>query len=378
MFASPKTLQAINNWSKTGDHLELCFAVDIGGSGLRVRITNAKDPKQFLDLGHVRAQNTKESLDVFTNLGQALKEIIPPFVSKGAALAVAGPISNGRAVLTNWIGDASARTLVADELPELLFPRGKTVFLNDLEAGAYGIIAAEQDGILESHFLKMWAHDPKVGKSQNIVSTNRTAVLAMGSGLGVALIMNSPMLTGPLVVPTELGHVQIPVVCHKDANCEFENELIQHVSNHYYEGKQTPEYEDIASGRGLCLTYQFFKQKYENVKIPVEQIDAGDVAQSAKEGEKAARKALEWHYRIFMRAAKGVATSLCCDSVVLALDNQVKNAWFVEAISDILHEEFYNFIRPDWMEGIRVFTQTETLNFNILGTTYMALKQSKL
>ena len=75
-----------------------------------------------------------------------------------------------------------------------------------------------------------------------------------------------------------------------------------------------------------------------------------------------------------MRAAKGIATSLSCDSVVLALDNQVKNAWFVEAIADTLHDEFYHFIRPDWMKGIRVYTQTEVLNFNILGTSYMASK----
>ena len=256
MFASPKALQPINNWKKDQDHLELCIAVDIGGSGLRIRISNYLDQKEFLDLGHVKAQNTAESMSVFTNLAQSLKEIILPFVTRAAALAVAGPISNGRCVLTNWIGDNDARTLVADELPDVIFPRGKTLFLNDLEAGAYGIIAAEENGNLESHFLQMWTHDPNVPKVSKIISPNRTAVLAMGSGLGVALIVNSPMLDAPLVVPTELGHVQIPVACDNDPNVKLEHDLIQHISNHYYEGKQTPEYEDIASGRGLCLTYQ--------------------------------------------------------------------------------------------------------------------------
>ena len=378
MFASPKALQPINDWQKNEDHLELCIAIDIGGSGLRVRISNFLNPKEFLDLGHVRAQNTQESMSVFENLAKSLKEILIPFVTKGAALAVAGPISNGRVVLTNWIGEPEARTLVADELPEVLFPRGKTSFLNDLEAGAYGIIAAEEEGILESHFEQLWSHDSSIPKSQKIVSQNRTAVLAMGSGLGVALIMNTPMLKSPLVVPTELGHLQIPIACQNDPNVQLEHDLIQHISNHYYEGKLTPEYEDIASGRGLCLAYQFFKLRLDKVKILAENINAGEVAKAAKDGEKAARQALEWHYIIFMRAAKSIATSLSCDSVVLALDNQVKNAWFVEAIADSLHDEFYHFIRPDWMKGIRVYTQTEVLNFNILGTTYMANKLAKL
>ena len=39
MFASPKALQPINDWQKNEDHLELCIAVDIGGSGLRLRIS---------------------------------------------------------------------------------------------------------------------------------------------------------------------------------------------------------------------------------------------------------------------------------------------------------------------------------------------------
>ncbi|OHT04429.1 putative glucokinase 2 [Tritrichomonas foetus] len=371
MFASPKQLNPIADWHKSGEHIELCIAIDIGGSGLRVRICNAINTKEFLDLGHVRAQGTQEAISVFNNLGETLKECIPSFVCKSAALAVAGPISNGRVVLTNWAGEPESRTLVADELPEIIFPRGKTLFLNDLEAGAYGIIAAQESGILEKHFEQMWTHKAPKGK---IVSDSRTAVLAMGSGLGVALIVKSDLLESPLVVPTELGHMQIPVVCKNDPTSELEYELVQHVSNHYYGGKQTPEFEDISSGRGLCLAYQFFKLKNESKRIPVEQINAGDVAEAARTGDKTARQALEWHYKIFIRSAKAVATSLTCDSLILALDNQVKNGWFVNAIADVLHDEFYNFIRPDWMNGIRVYTQIETLNFNILGTHYMANK----
>ena len=371
MFASPTIIKPINDWSKTGDHVVICVAVDIGGSGLRIRISNASDQSQFIDLGHIRAQGTKEAISVFTSLGETLHEYVPNFETASAVLAVAGPITNGRVILTNWSGEVESRTLVADELPLILFPRGKTVFLNDLEAGAYGIIEAEITNVLDSHFEQMWAFSSPKGK---IVSDTRTAVLAMGSGLGVALIVKSPLLQEPLVVPTELGHMQIPVVCKNHPDAKDEYELIQHVSNHYHGGKQTPEYEDIASGRGLCIAYQYFKLKNENKRIPAEQLSAKDIAEAAKTGEKSARQALEWHYRIFFRAAKSIATSLTCDSIVLALDNQVTNNWFVNAIADILHDEFYNFIRPDWVKDVRVYTQIESLNFNILGTQYMAQK----
>lgn len=185
---------------------------------------------------------------------------------------------------------------------------------------------------------------------------------------GAALIVKTPLLNNPLVLPCELGHVQVPTVCENDPGAKEEHELIQHVSEHYYGGSQTPEYEDLSSGRGIQLWYQFFLKRDENVFKAIEQIDAGEVAQKAHEGDKTARNAL------FLRLGKQLATSLQCDSILIALDNQVKNAWFVDTVADQLKEEFYNFIRPDWMEGIRVYTQTETLNFNILSNDYMAHK----
>jgi glucokinase len=194
----------------------------------------------------------------------------------------------------------------------------------------------------------------------------------MGSGLGGALIVKSPMIDEPLVLPTEVGHIQIPIVCDKDPASALEHDLVQHISDHYYGGAETPEYEDISSGRGLCLAFQFFKHRNEKEHIPIERLDAGEIAESARQGNRTAKEALLWHYKIFLRAAKAVGTSLICDSLVLALDNQVKNSWFVSAVANKLRDEFYNFIRPDWMKGIRVYAQKEILNFNILGTDYMA------
>ncbi|OHT02149.1 putative glucokinase 2 [Tritrichomonas foetus] len=367
MFAG-NAIAPIKNWAVDGK-ITLTVGIDIGGSGLRIRLVNHMKPEEIVDLPHVKAQSTEECVQVFKNLIETIHEVAGQFESKGAALALAGPIKDGVCLLTNWPGEPQDRTIKIVDLPNEICPHDKTVFLNDLEAGAYGVIAADDQKIIGTLFEQLWSHVASKGK---IVSDSRTAVLAMGSGLGAALILKSPMLDDPLVLPTELGHMQIPVVCKEDPTCKEEYELIQHISNHYYDGKQTPEFEDIASGRGLCLAYQFFVKKNQNKVLPVDQINAGQVAEQARQGDKTAKQALTWHYKVFMRSAKAVATSLVCDSVILALDNQVKNAWFVNAIADQLHDEFYNFIRPDWMNGIRVYAQSKVLNFNLLGTAYVA------
>ena len=359
----------VSLWKKTADSvLKLVVGADIGGSGIRMRISDFADPGRFVDLGHCKAKSTNELLQVVEDLSAKMKKVVQKYETVGSAMAVAGPINDGEVVMTNWLGKPAARTLSLAQLPKDLFPEKKSVFLNDLEAGAYGIVAADKLGILDDNFQQLWTDRAPKGP----IIGQRTAVLAMGSGLGVALIVKSPLSPDPVVMPTELGHLQIPQVCCRHPNNKLERSLVQHVSEHYYAGAQCPEYEDVSSGRGLELTYQYFNLVETGRKIPLDQISAGEIAALAQDGDAVARKALLWHYTMFIRSAKSVATSLSCDSVVLALDNQVKNSWFVQSVEKELGDEFYHFIRPDWMKGIRAYSQTKILNFNILGTDYMA------
>lgn len=371
MFAFD-ALAPLKEWTVDGK-IKLVLGIDIGGSGFRIRLVNVNKHDQYIDVPHVKASSTAETVGALNSLIETIQSVAGDFESCGAAFAIAGPINNGVCTLTNWPGEPEVRTIRISDLPEKICPHDKTIFLNDLEAGAYGVVAAEEEKIINDLFEQLWSRSAPKGP---IVSTTRSAVLAMGSGFGGALILKAG-LEGPLVLPTEIGHAQIPVVGQKDPKSEEEYAVVQHVSKHYYQGKGTPEYEDIASGRGLCLVYQYFYEKNEKKKLPLENINGGDIAQAAKSGDKTARQALTWHYLMFMRAAKEIAVSLCCDSIILALDNQVKNSWFVHAISDQLHDEFYNYIRPDWMNGIRVYAQTKVCNFNLLGTTYMALRLSQ-
>ena len=367
-MTDPALIEQIKSW-KVEDHPQFCLGCDVGGSGLRIRLANFLNPDEYVDFPHIKAQTTKEMIDALNNFCDQLLSIVPNAEAKGAAIAVAGPITDNTVVFTNWAGPVEGRTVSLSQLPVKLFPEGKSYFLNDLEAGAYGILAAEKSGILESSFDQLFLDKAPKGP---LISSKRTAVLAMGSGFGVALIVKNPLFDVPVVIPTELGHLQIPVRMEGSPEYPEERGLMQFLANYYYEGKLCPEYEDVASGRGLPLAYQYLYEKEKGEKVDPAELDAGKIAVKANNGDPIARRALTWHYKIFTRAAKCIATSLSCDSVLLALDNQVKNNEFVRSIEKELNDEFYTWIRPDWMNSVRVYTQKVVLNFNILGTTYMA------
>lgn len=125
-------LENIRTW-QTDDKVRICVGVDIGGSGHRVRISNAINKDQYIDLPHYSSQSTKEIIESFIDIQDTITKIVSSFESCGAALAVAGPIKNGTVVLTNWPGEPEARTLTLDNLPQKLFPKEKTAFLNDLD-----------------------------------------------------------------------------------------------------------------------------------------------------------------------------------------------------------------------------------------------------
>jgi glucokinase len=166
MNTYPK-LQQLKDWKKNDDILTICLGVDIGGSGLRIRLSNALDSTNYVDLDHMRAKSTNDVHQILRLVATEIEGVASKFVCVGAALAVAGPISQGRVVLTNWPGDASDRTIVVDELPQSLCPKECTILSNDLEAGAYGVVAASLRGSVDNVFEQMWA---EVGPRRPIVS----------------------------------------------------------------------------------------------------------------------------------------------------------------------------------------------------------------
>jgi hypothetical protein len=61
MSLSAEVFLPIQGWRKEHDVIELCLAVDIDGSGLRIRVSNAVAAGEFVDLGHIKANGAAQT-----------------------------------------------------------------------------------------------------------------------------------------------------------------------------------------------------------------------------------------------------------------------------------------------------------------------------
>lgn len=143
-----------------------------------------------------------------------------------ACFAVAGPVSKGKATLTNlgW-------TIESAEIEERLgLP--KAVIANDFQALARSVTALDQDKLLKLHETNSSLHDGPI------------SVMGPGTGFGLALVLIGR--TTVTVAPTEGGHASF--VPHGDT----ETSVFQEV--HKSMGRVTVE--TFMSGIGILRIYR--------------------------------------------------------------------------------------------------------------------------
>jgi hypothetical protein len=85
-----------------------------------------------------------------------------------------------------------------------------------------------------------------------------------------------------------------------------------------------------------------------------------------------ARVTLSGHIRFLMRVAKNLCVGLQAKGMFLAGDNQVVNNPFFEKHLPELRAEFIDHPKPDWIDKVELFTQTEAFNINLHGALYYA------
>jgi glucokinase len=128
----------------------------------------------------------------------------------GAVLAVAGPVEDGRAVMTNcpWVIDAA-------ELGRLLGVPAVHV-INDFEATAWSLSALEPD-----HVVAMGAGQAVAG----------APMVVLGPGTGLGLASHVPRADAPVVIATEGGHVTLAATnAREDAVIAWLRTQFGHVS----------------------------------------------------------------------------------------------------------------------------------------------------
>lgn len=198
------------------------LVADVGGTNTRVALTAGG---QVIESTVRRYENDK-----FPDLESVLTQFLADSdgVKPGAAcVAMAGPVRDGRAVMTNlgWSMDR----------PGLAAATGAKVvaILNDLQAQghALGHIDAAKIRIL-TPFSTENAHAAKL-------------VIGVGTGFNAAPVFDTS--AGRFVPPSESGHVNLPIRDETDLSLGL----------FVAAAKGCPSVEDVLSGRGLEAVYRW-------------------------------------------------------------------------------------------------------------------------
>ncbi len=205
----------------------LSLVADIGGTNTRVALANGR---QVLE-GTIRR---------YANSGfPGLESVLTQYIGDeggvdpiAACVAVAGPVRDSRATMTNldWTidKDVLGRATKAENL----------AILNDLQAQGHAI------GYIDPALLR-----PIL--SGNVISgmepSNHAAklVIGVGTGFNAAPVFDTEF--GRLVAPSESGHVNLPVRTDADMR------LCTYVATAH----GFPSVEDVLSGRGLEHVYSW-------------------------------------------------------------------------------------------------------------------------
>ena len=202
----------------------MILAGDIGGTKTALGIYSPET-----DIGSPLAQETFSSAD-YAGLEAIVTEFLTnlDFKVEKAIFGVAGPVTGGKAVITNlpWVIDeGQLKTALKITHVKLL---------NDLEATAWSVLSLGKKDIYT------------LNKGEKIQG-GKIAVVAPGTGLGEAFLIWDGYRY--IAHSSEGGHADLAPTSH------LEIELLRYLMNKY----EHVSYELVCSGIGIPNIYNFFK-----------------------------------------------------------------------------------------------------------------------
>jgi glucokinase len=238
----------------------LSLVADVGGTNTRVALAKW-------------AQLLPETVRRYRNADYAgLESVLRTYITDegdvdciGAAVAVAGPVRDGRGELTNldWTFDRDTVSRAT---------RAETVaVLNDLQAQGYAVGSIAPENLRE------------IVSGSEATALSTKLVIGVGTGFNAAPVYDTEL--GRLVPPSEAGHASLPLRTDDDLRlCKFVE------STHGF-----PGVEDVLSGRGLERVYAWRRTEAGD---PAEMRAADIMAACERGDDPAAREAVEWFVRI--------------------------------------------------------------------------------
>ncbi|KAH3756332.1 Glucokinase 1 [Pelomyxa schiedti] len=361
-------VEKLATWCSTATatgSLQYVLGVDIGATNTRVALQRVGD-SEVVFVSQIQADRVSTLIAQLETLALSLLPLVGGVSPLSACIDAAGPISANRkeVEITNW-PDKADRTLNVDTMNPKLFPSGKTLLLNDLEACCYGILGLDAAGTLGKFFAPLW------GPNLVAMQPFHYLVLAMGTGLGVGLLLR--IGNEFKVVPAEIGHTLLTSFGPSHPEYTADTSLANFLSTKLYEGRHGVEFEDICSGRGLEWAYEWVVASHRVADVEPK-LTAAKVAErgSAEPPCPYAREALWTHYKYLLRVAQNTCIGVQTKGVILAGDNQVSNHSFVRSYVTQLQEQFMNHPKKAWLNGIPVVQQEIKVNINMIGAIYMA------
>ena len=245
----------------TTDSNTLSLVADVGGTNTRVALAEG-------------ARLRTDSVRKFRNADHpSLEDVLSVYVADegvdcaAAAVAVAGPVRDGKGQLTNldWSIDKTmlARVTRAERL----------AVLNDLQAQAHAL------GHIAPENLR-----PILAGPEPVAAATRL-VVGVGTGFNAAVALETP--AGRVVPPCECGHVTMPVRTAEALGlAEFVDDRHGFAS-----------VEDVLSGRGLENIYAWRAGRSRDTAAILAAVD----------DEPAATEAVEWFVRLLGAVAGDLA-----------------------------------------------------------------------
>ncbi|MBT3464319.1 ROK family protein [archaeon] len=210
------------------------LALDIGGTNSRLALYSYE--KNKIKLVSKEVYPTHDVKTYEKTIYDFIKE--KKVNVKNICIGFAGPVTNGRATLTN-----AGITIDIKKIKKKLDFR-QAYLLNDFYVAAAGV----------NHLLKKDIFEINKGKK---IDSKIKVVIGPGTGLGEAHIIDEK------IYPGEPGYATI------SSQSDLEYNLIKHLQKKY---KTQVYWEDILSGRGLVGIYDFLDshKKYAKNKIYLE------------------------------------------------------------------------------------------------------------
>ncbi len=246
----------------------LILAADIGGTRARLLLGESRG-----DTWQPLRQQTLASQEHADGLSLLRAFLRPGEQPQVACLAVAGPVDGRQVRLTNLPWD-----LDADELAGQLALR-RIELVNDLAAQAQGLPLLHDEQL-----CPLQSGRPQPGGVR--------ALLAVGTGLGMALLAGTP--AQPLVLPSEGGHADFA------AQDEQQLALLRHLLPRH--GRVSLEL--LLSGAGLVRLFAFLAGRDEDADdLP----GPAQIGAAAAAGDARATATLELFARLLAGAAGNLA-----------------------------------------------------------------------